>query len=124
MTLKTLFSMAAGLSLVLAVSWVFFPATMLRSWNASTDEITVYMSRRYGGLLFGYTVMLWMSRNAPPSPARRAIVVAGFVLSCVMTALSLMGVLSGTIGPSAWGAVVVEALLLVGFGYFCFAARE
>ena len=36
----------------------------------------------------------------------------------------LAGIVSGTVGPAAWGAVAIEVLLACGFGYSCFAQRR
>jgi hypothetical protein len=77
------------------------------------------MARRYGGLLFGYLVILWLGRSTPPSPARSAILVGGAVVTSIMTLVSLYGVLSRVIGPGAWGAVGIEALLAAGFIHHC-----
>ena len=40
-----------------------------------------------------------------------------------MTVLSLFGVMTGVVGPAAWGAVVIEAVLAAGFIYFYASAR-
>lgn len=117
MSVKTLFSIAAVLTLLLGVSWMLFPATMLSAWNVPAGGITVYMSRRYAGMFLGYSAILWLSRSAPSSPTVTAITIGGFVASGVMAVLSFIGVVTGTIGPAAWGAVVIEGLLACGFGY-------
>jgi hypothetical protein len=41
-----------------------------------------------------------------------------------MTLLSLAGVLSGIVGPGAWGAVVIEAVLALAFAYYLAADRK
>lgn len=116
--MKTLFAGAAALTLLLAIGWTFFPAAMLSWWSVRGDEITVYVARRYGCLLFGYTVILWLGRSAPPSPARTAILAGGAVVTIAMTALSLFGALSGVVGAAVWSAVAIEALLAVAFTYY------
>jgi hypothetical protein len=117
MTTELLFTITAILTAVLGMSWLFFPATMLSLWKASGNEIALYMSRRYAGLFFGYSVILWLGRTAPPSPARDAIVAGGLAVTAVMAVVSLVGVLRRTVGPAAWSTVVIEALLAGGFGY-------
>lgn len=121
--MKVLFSLAAFLVTLLGIGWLGFPETMLQLWAVKGDPITIYMSRRYGGLLFGYAVILWLGREAPPSAAKSAILAGGVVVTTVMTALSLLGVLTGTIGPGAWGAVVIEAVLAAGFTYYYATGR-
>ena len=83
--MKTLFTVAAGLTLLLAVGWTFFPEGMLAMWAVRSDEIGVYVARRYGGLLWGYTAILWLARSAAASPARTAILAGGAVVTSGMT---------------------------------------
>jgi nitrate reductase gamma subunit len=123
--MTTLFSVSAALTAFLGVVWLFFPAAMLALWGVEqhANAVTIYMGQRYGGLFFGYTVILWLARRSPPSPTRRAILAAGFAATAVLAVISLFGVLTGTVGPAAWTAVVVEALLAVAFGYFYWNSR-
>jgi hypothetical protein len=121
--MKTLFSTAAALTGLLGVAWLFFPTTMLAGWGVHGDELAVYMARRYGGLFFGYSVILWLGRASPASAARTAILAGGLVVTAAMAVVSVVGVVTGTVGPMAWSAVVVETLLAAGFGYFLVAAR-
>ena len=122
--MKTLFIAATCLTVLLGVGWLFFPQAMLSSWGVAGEPLTVYMARRYGGLQFGYAAILWLSRSAAPSPARTAILAGGAVVTVVMTVVSVVGALSGVVGPAIWGAVVVEALLAIAFVYFFATARR
>jgi hypothetical protein len=121
--MRALFSVAAVLVTLLGIGWLGFPQTMLGWWAVQGDSVAIYMARRYGGLLFGYAVILWLGRQAPPSPAKNAILAGGVVVTTVMTALSLLGVLTGTVGPAAWSAVVIEAVLAAGFSYYYATVR-
>ena len=115
--MKALFVLTTCLTVLLGVTWLFFPQAMLASWGIAADAPTVYMARRYGGLFWGYAVLLWLSRDATPSPTRTAILAGGSVVNVVMTLVSLLGALSGVCGPAIWGAVGVEAVLSVAFVY-------
>ncbi|MCX6543912.1 MAG: hypothetical protein NTV05_05805 [Acidobacteria bacterium] len=117
MSIKTLFTIGAVITGLLGVAWLFAPSFMLADWGLPDDAATVYMARRCGAMFFGYSTILWVARGASASPARRAIVTGGLVLTLVLTAVTLVGVLGGTIGPRAWIVVVIEALLAAGFGY-------
>jgi len=122
--MKALFVASTCLTLLLGVGWLCFPQGMLSSWGVAGDPVTVYMARRYGGLFFGYATILWLSRAAPPSPARTAILAGGVLCSVVMTAVSLWGALSGVVGPLIWFAVAIEAVLAVAFVYYLATARS
>lgn len=121
--MKTLFSVAAGLTMLLGIGWLCFPQFMLSLWSVQTDGTGLYLARRYGGLLFGYTTLLWLARAAPPSPGRAAVVAGGAVVTSVMTLLSLLGVMTGIVGAGAWSAVAIEAALAAAFIYYCVTGR-
>jgi heme A synthase len=116
--MRTLFAIVTVLMLLLGVGWLFFPHAMLASWNVQPDDAVAYIGRRYGGLLFGYAVILWLSRASEPSTARSAILAGGAVATGLMTVISLVGVLSRVVGPAAWSAVVIEAILAIAFAYY------
>ena len=117
MTPKLVFSVGAAVTGVLGLAYLAAPALMLGSVGISPEQATVYMTRRYGAALLGYSAVLWFARAAAASPARHAIAVGGFVVTALLAVLSLAGVLGGTVGPAAWRSVVFEALLAAGFGY-------
>jgi hypothetical protein len=121
--MKVLFSIAAGLTLILGLAWLFAPQAMLASWGVVAEPVAVYMARRYGGLFFGYAAILWLARGVPASAARTAILVGGAVVTGVMTIVSTVGVVTGVVGSVVWSVVVVEALLAAGFTYYLAAER-
>ena len=68
--MKVFFSLVAVLMILLGSGWLFFPEAILASWSVESDPVGVYMARRYGGALFGYGPILWLTRTAGASPAR------------------------------------------------------
>lgn len=92
--------------------------------HPQADAVTVYMARRYGALFVGYAVILWLGKGSPPSPARTAILAGGVALTAVIGVVSVIGAVTGVVGPAVWGAAVIEAVLACGFVYFCVAARS
>ena len=117
MTARNLFSATAVLTLMLGVAWTAAPQAMLASWGVQGDPVTLYVSRRYGALFFGYALILWMARKSEPSSARTAILAGGTVATAIMAVLSLVGALTGVVGPFVWSAVAIEVLLAASFGY-------
>lgn len=120
--MKTFLTIAAALTLLLGIAWVAAPQAMYDSWNVYPDDLRAYMGRRYGGMFFGYSAMLWLARVSGPSPARTAILAGGAVVTTVMAIISIAGALSGVVGPMIWISVAIEALLAAGFIYFYRAA--
>jgi hypothetical protein len=121
--MKAFLAAVAVLMVLLGTGWLFFPEAMLRQWGVRSDATGLYVGRRYGAILFGYAAILWLGRGAGPSPARAAILGGGALVSALIALVSLAGVVTATIGPGAWGAVVVEGLLAGGFTYYFLAER-
>lgn len=121
--MKTYFLIASTLLFLLGVTAVFFPEALLASWDMKSDAAGQYVTRRYGGMFFGYATILWLSRRSGPSPAVRNILFMGLIVATTMTVLSLYGILTGVAGPAMWGPVVIEAALAVTYGYYYRATR-
>ena len=122
--MRVFLSIVAVLMVLLGSGWLLFPEAMFASWNVQSDAAGIYVGRRYGSLLFGYAAILWLARSAGPSCARAAILGGGALVTALVTFVSLLGVLTRTIGPGAWAAVVIEAVLAAGFAYYFMAERK
>ena len=88
---------------------------MGRFWRLAPGDNLNYMGHRYGVLLIGLAVTVWMGRDAPNTPARQALMTGALVSLALTTALSLSGGLA--LGLNAWSAVVVELALTAGLGF-------
>ena len=121
--MKLFLSVAAVLIALLGAVWLLIPEAMLGQWGVQTDPVGLYMGRRYGTMLLGYAVVLWLGRGSGPSVARTAILAGGAFVTGFVTLVSLWGVLTSTVGSGAWVAVAVEALLAGGFLYFLVVGR-
>ncbi len=122
--MRVFFRVVAVLIFLLGVAWLFFPQQMLSSWGVQGDAVAVYMARRYGAMFFGYATILWLSRNAASSSARNAILSGGAAVTTVLTFVSLLGAISGVVGPAVWSTVVIEAVLAAAFTWFRVANRR
>jgi hypothetical protein len=100
---------------VFGLGWLIMPAALARYWRMAPGESLDYMGRRYGALLVGLGVTVWLGRNALPTQARRALMIGAFVSLVLTTALSLYGALALTL--NAWPPFVVELALTVGMGW-------
>ena len=78
MTPKLVFSVAAAVTGVLGLAYLAAPDLMLGSLGVSPEQATVFMTRRYGAALVGYSAILWFARAAAASPARHAIGTGGW----------------------------------------------
>jgi hypothetical protein len=104
------------------IGWLAMPAAMGRFWKIAPGENLDYMGHRYGALLIGLAVTVWLGRNTPDTQARRALLIGTFVALVLTTALSLYGALA--LGLNAWPAFVVELVLTAGLAWVLFVKPE
>jgi heme A synthase len=86
------------------------------------DETGMIMSRRFGALLLGVAVLLWMSRNT--DKLQRAILAGVLVAISLNAIVILVGILSGLLSALAWLALIFSFLFAIGFAYFLFVKRS
>jgi hypothetical protein len=116
--MRLFFSAAAALCVLLGILWTVLPGSMFSGWGVAGDEVATYMARRYAALFFGYATILWLARSAEPGPAMTAILAGGAVVTSLIAIVSLVGALTGVVGPVIWSAVVIEVTLAAGFVYY------
>jgi hypothetical protein len=107
---------------VFGIGWLTVPAMMGRYWKIASGENLNYMGHRYGALLIGLAVTVWLGRNTPNTRARRALMIGSFVSLVLTAALSLYGAVA--LGLNAWPAFVVELLLTAGLAWVLFVKPE
>ena len=101
--------------LVLAVAWMFAPSSVLSGWGVAFSNPVGLVGRRLAAMFAGMAVMFFGARNAPPSPARSAMV-AGLVAACLILAvLGVFDLVSGQANQRILGAVVLEVGLPLAF---------
>ena len=100
---------------VFGLGWLIMPAALGRYWRMAPGENLDYMGHRYGALLVGLGVTVWLGRKALNTQARRALMIGAFVSLVLTTALSLYGALA--LRLNAWPAFGVELALTVGMGW-------
>jgi hypothetical protein len=71
--------------------------------------------RIFGGPMLGIAVLNWMSRNAEPSTALNAVVVANLVGFGCVTLVDIWGIFTGGARPIAKLFLVIHLLLAVAF---------
>jgi hypothetical protein len=102
--------------------WLIVPAAMARYWRMAPGENLDYMGHRYGALLVGLAVAVWLGRDSPNTRARRALIIGALVSLAPTTALSLFGALA--IGLNAWPAFAVELVLTGALAWVLIAEPE
>jgi hypothetical protein len=104
------------------IGWLIMPDALGKYWAMAPGENLNYMGHRYGALLIGLGVTVWLGRNALNTEARRALTIGAFVSLVLTTALSLYGAVA--LGLNAWPAFVTELALTVGVAWALFVKPD
>ena len=125
MTLKAVLTMSAIYLGVLGVGFMFAPRQIgLDAVPPDASRALLAYLRIFGGPMLGIAVLNWMARNAEPSAARNAIVVANIVGFASVTAMDIWGVFSGDARPVAKLFLVIHLLMTVAFVLAARASRR
>lgn len=115
LSFKTLGLITCGLSIVLAILLLFFPAVIFMLFGITGNEAAYFISRRAAMLFIGYAVIACLSRNAQPSEGRQAITLG---IACSMSGLAILGLFEfvrGFVGSGIFLAVSAELFLAVSY---------
>lgn len=82
---------------------------------ADASPALIAFLRIFGGPMLGIAVLNWMARNAEPSTARNAIVVANIVGFGCVALVDVWGVFTGGARPIAKLFLVIHLLFTVAF---------
>ncbi|HEY6195494.1 MAG TPA: hypothetical protein VI504_10660 [Candidatus Eisenbacteria bacterium] len=107
---------------VFGLGWFFMPDALAKYWKLAPGADLDYMGHRYGALLIGLGVTVWLGRNALNTEARRALMAGALVSLVLTTALSLYGALA--LSLNAWPAFGVELVLTLGMAWAMFVRPE
>ncbi len=113
---------ATSLLAVFGAGWLMTPSLMARYWNMVPNQALDYMGRRYGAVLIGLGVTVWLARNALNTQARRALMIGALVALAPTTALSLYGALA--LGLNAWPPFAIELVMTVGIAWVLFIKSD
>jgi hypothetical protein len=116
MTLKTVLTVSAIYLGVLGVGFMLFPRQIgVEAVPADASPALIAYLRIFGGPMVGIAVLNWMARNAEPSSARGAIVLANIVGFACVSAMDVWGVFSGGARAIAKVFLVIHLLMTVAF---------
>ena len=112
---NTVFLGGGVLGLAFGLSFLVMPGVVLPLYGAPTDAPTVLMSRFFGVALLQLGLVLYLLRDVREPALQRALSLAGVVGSAAGIAVSVTGVLAGTVNALGWSTVVIYAGLLLGY---------
>lgn len=116
MKLKTVLTVSAIYLAVLGVAFMVAPQEIgIDAVPGDASPALIAYLRVFGGPFLGIAVLNWMARNAEPSAARNAVVLANIVGFGCATAMDVWGVFSGGARPIAKLFLVIHLLVTVAF---------
>jgi hypothetical protein len=122
MTSKIVLSVTAVSIGIFGVGWLVAPDALGAYWRIAPGENLTYMGHRYGCFMLGLVAAMWLSRNAPHTRTRRALMIGALVALTLTTVVSVYGALA--LGLNAWPAVATESFLVAGFVWVLFVKPE
>lgn len=108
---KSVATLGATLFAVLAVAFFAVPDVVTAAWGLMLDGDAAYMGQRLAAVFAGFAVMLFLARDAPPSPARRALALGVATGMILLACVGLWGMAVGTVGGGMLLAVAVEVVI-------------
>lgn len=106
---------SASVTAALSITLVFVPGLIHWLFQINNDPGTIVMSRRAGMLFLGLCLILFMSRNEPPSNLRQAVTLAIALTMFGLVCVGLYEYLKGTVGGGIWLAILTEAFFVAAF---------
>ena len=116
---KSVATLGAMLFSVLAVAFFVVPDVVTAAWGMMLEGDAAFIGQRLAAAFSGFAVMLFLVRDAPPSPARRALAFGVATAMLLVAAVGALGLMQGTVGGGILLAISVElviggALILTG----------
>ncbi len=109
-------SVTALVCAVLFVIFLLVPGSYSGTYGVPTNASAEFVTRRASGLFLGLAVLLWMGRDAPDSPLRRAVCYGVFAIFAGIAATGCYeyarGFANGVILIAALGELVLAGLFL------------
>lgn len=114
--LKAVLTISALYLAVLGLGFMLVPQQIgIEAVPADASPALIAYLRLFGGPFLGIAVLNWMARNAEPSAARNAIVLANIVGFACVAAMDVWGVFSGDARQVAKVFLPIHLLLTIAF---------
>ena len=116
MKLKAMLTVSAVYQAIIGVGMMLVPRQFgIGAVPPDASPALIAFLRIFGGPMLGIAVLNWMARNAEPSTARNAIVLANIVGFGCVALMDVWGVFAGSARPIAKLFLVIHLLLTAAF---------
>ena len=108
----------------LTIELLFLTDSFVQGLGLQTSITSAVLARRAAMFMLGVSVLMFASRNLPPTKARQLI--------CLATAITLFGLsfmgsyefMKGTVNSSIFVAIITETILWISLGIILFKNRN
>jgi hypothetical protein len=116
-----LFLLLAALNeAIFGIGFLLAPDFTVAPMGVVLNPAGTMLARILGAALIFMALIFWWIRSAPAGEAKTAVLRAAFIYYVVSAVPIIIGITSGLANASAWGTVVIHALLAFGFWHFGF----
>jgi len=125
MKIRTLFSVNSILATFFGLGFMLIPDFLFNLLGFSTDADGPLAMRFFGIMVFGVGVLTFLARDSGDSQARRAIILALFVVYTLMPILHIgTQLVLGKGNLMLWGVNVLHIAFAIAYGYFFFRKKQ
>ncbi len=121
---KVMSVLTSALYFYLFILSLLFPESLCNDFGITGNESFYFSARRASMLMLGFSVLLFLVRNSPPSIVRQAIAIS---ISLNMVGFALSGsfeLIRGFIKTSVLGVIVIEFLIATIYFTFFISDRR
>ena len=108
---RSVATLGATLFSVLAVAFFAVPNVVTAAWGLLLEGDAAFMGQRLAAAFAGFAVMLFLVRDAPASPARRAVAFGVATALLLVACVGVLGMIQDTVGGGILLAIVVEVVI-------------
>ena len=105
-------------SLFNSVGAIFFPIAYSAPFGIAIEESGLVFAKYLGAIALGLAVLTWSARNLSSREAIRPVLLGNFVSYGAAIVVSVYLILSRVLNPFGWILVVIDLLILFGFGFY------
>ncbi|MBN8981661.1 MAG: hypothetical protein J0I29_10380 [Rhizobiales bacterium] len=120
----SLFLLLAALNeAIFGVGFLLVPDMTVAPMGVVLNPAGTMLARILGAALIFMALIFFWIRSVPSSEAKTAVLRAAFIYYVVSAVPIILGITSGLANATAWGTVVIHALLAFGFWHFGFRKK-
>ncbi len=124
MKFKTVAVVTAVVAFILGLAYLFAGELVVGRWQIEPTDSVLLLGRRMGALYLGLSVILFLARSTPVSPARTALSAGAAVTLWLLVFLGVCELVAGHAGPGILASILVETVLALAYTWLIAAERR